>query len=84
MILRKIRARPSKKSHTHTNWRTTTTIKKTKGDRTQPPCDDYEDYDYNDDNNIHIAVKKQRLKIGDLANNRGTNYRSAIPSMNGT
>jgi hypothetical protein len=60
---------------------------KTKGDRTHTPPthlrDDYEDYDY-DDNNIHIAAKKQRLKIGGLANNRGTNHQSAIPSMDGS
>ena len=83
MILRKIRARPSKKSHTHKLADDNHNKEKLKVIEHNPHVMT-EDYDYNDDNNIHIAVKKQRLKIGDLANNRGTNYRSAIPSMNGT
>jgi hypothetical protein len=45
--------------------------------------DDYPDYSYHD-NNIRIAVKRQRLKTGGLANSRGTNLQSVIPSLDGS
>jgi hypothetical protein len=35
------------------------------------PRDDYRDYVY-DDNDIHIVIKKQRLKTGELTNSRDT------------
>lgn len=71
------------KNHTCRHLRTTTTsIKINQGDKTHLN-DDYPDYSYHD-NNIHIAVKRQRLKTGGLANSRGTNLQSVIPSLDGS
>ena len=66
MVLRKTRPR-SRKKFTHTHTDTLADNGNNYKDKLKviehTPHDDYEDYSYHD-NNIHITVKKQRLKTG--------------------
>jgi hypothetical protein len=81
MILLKTRARPRRK-FTHELADDDNDKEKLKVIENIHPRDYYEDYD-DEDNNMHIAVKKQRLKTGGLANSRGTNHQSVIHTVIG-